>query len=263
VIAPAELLARAARLAAAGEPFVLATVVGVVRPASARRGDRAIVTGDGELEGWVGGACSEPDVVREALGALADGEPRMVRVEGSCASHGELEIFIEPCLPAPLLSVIGESPAAVTLERLAGEIGWRTSTEVERDADAVVVAGMGRGDEQALEAALATRAGYVGLVASARRAASVLAELRARGLGEGALARVHSPAGLDLGSSRQEEIAVAILAQLIAWRHTDAAPIAPPPERHPAAVPVPPPPERHPDAAPTAPPGERHSRHEA
>jgi xanthine dehydrogenase accessory factor len=262
VTARAELLGRAARLAAAGRPYALATVVRVVRPASARLGDRAIVMPDGGLEGWVGGACTEPAVVGGALGALADGEPRTVRVDGSCASQGELEIFIEPCLPAPLLSVIGDSPAAATLARLTREIGWRTSTQVAEDADAVVVAGMGRGDEQALEAALATRAGYVGLVASARRAASVLAELRARGLDEESLARVHSPAGLDLGSSRQEEIAVAILAQLIAWHHTDTAPAAPPPQ------------EGQPDTAQSAPHGrrldtapppsdERHSCHEA
>ena len=59
-----------------------------------------------------------------------------------------------------------------------------------------------------------------------------MADLRERGLGEAELARVHSPAGLDLGSSRQQEIAVAILAQLIAWRHTSATPAAPPAERH-------------------------------
>jgi xanthine dehydrogenase accessory factor len=227
-----ETLIRAGRLSSEGRPYVLATVVRTARPASARPGDHALVTPDGELEGWVGGACSEPAVVREALAALADGEARIVRVEGSCASQGELEIFVEPCLPAPLLSVIGDSPAAATLACLAAEIGWRTSTEVAEDSDAVVVAGMGRGDERALQAALATRARYVGLVASSRRAATVLAELRARGLSEEALARVHSPAGLDLGSSRQEEIAVAILAQLIAWRHTGAAPTAPPEEHH-------------------------------
>jgi xanthine dehydrogenase accessory factor len=226
-----DVIIRAGELAAQGRPYALATVVRVVRPASARPGDRAIVTPDGALEGWVGGACSEPTVVREALEALADGEARMVQVEDSCSSRGELEIFVEPCLPAPLLSVIGESPAAATLARLATEIGWRVADLVEEGADAVVVASMGRGDEEALTTALATGARYIGLVASARRAASVLARLREQGLDEEALARVHSPAGLDLGPSRQEEIAVAILAQLIAWRHTEAAPPAPPAER--------------------------------
>ena len=86
-----EVLAEAGRLVAAGEPFALATVVSVRRPASARRGDRAIVTADGALVGWVGGACSEPVVVREALRAVAEGTPRLVRIgpEGTAAGPGE------------------------------------------------------------------------------------------------------------------------------------------------------------------------------
>jgi xanthine dehydrogenase accessory factor len=229
-----DVIVRAGELAARGRHYALATVVKVVRPASARPGDRAIVLPDGSLEGWVGGACSEPTVVSAALEALRDGEPRLVRVEDTCASRGEVEIFVEPCLPAPLLCVVGDSPAGATLVRLAEEIGWRVSGEVAEEADAVVVASMGRGDEAALTAALATGARYIGLVASTRRASTVMAGLREQGVGEEALARVHSPAGLDLGPSRQEEIAVAILAQLIAWRHTESAPAAPPPpaEKH-------------------------------
>jgi xanthine dehydrogenase accessory factor len=214
------LLAEAGRLAAEGRPFALATVVNVERPASARRGDHAVVTPDGALTGWVGGACTEPTVVREALAALADGEARVVRVAGGCASEGTIEVLVEPQLPAPLLAVIGDSPAARTLAELVRIVGWRVSGELEDGADAVVVASMGQSDEEALQAALAGGAGYVGLVASAKRGSAVLADLRARGLDEEALARVRCPAGLDLGPSSQEEIAVAILAELVAWRHT-------------------------------------------
>ena len=106
------VLAEAGRLAADGQPFALATVVNVERPASARRGDHALVTPDGVLAGWVGGACTEPTIVREALAALADGEARLVRVEGGCASEGTIEVLVEPQLPAPLLAVIGDGPAA-------------------------------------------------------------------------------------------------------------------------------------------------------
>ena len=81
---------------------------------------------------------------------------------------------------------------------------------------------MGHGDEELLASALDSGAGYVGLVASAKRAATVLAELRARGPDEESVLRVRAPAGLDLGPSSQEEIAVAILAELVAWRHTRA-----------------------------------------
>jgi xanthine dehydrogenase accessory factor len=214
------ILAEVGRLAAEARPFALATVVNVERPASARRGDHAVVTPDGVLVGWVGGACTEPTVVREALAALADGEARVVRVEGGCASEGAIEVLVEPQLPAPLLAVIGDSPAARTLAELARIVGWRVATELEPRADAVVVASMGQSDEQALRAALGGEAGYIGLVASAKRGSAVLADLRARGIDEETLARVRCPAGLDLGPSSQEEIAVAILAELVAWRHT-------------------------------------------
>lgn len=232
-----DVLVRAGELAAEGVPFVLATVVTVERPASARRGDRALVTAGGEIFGWVGGACSEPIVVREALRALGDGETRLVRIgpagtvadgadpetvvaASSCASEGVVEVLVEPQLAEPLLAVVGASPAAETLARLAPEAGWRVTRELGADADAVVIATMGHGDEETLAAVLAGGVGYIGLVASARRAASVLDGLRAHGLDEEALARVRSPAGLDLGPSTQAEIAVAVLAELVAWRHS-------------------------------------------
>lgn len=241
-----DVLMRAAELSSEGRPFVLATVVSVSRPASTRRGDRAVVTPDGALAGWVGGACSEPIVVREALRALADGEPRLLRIgppgtEGDapddvvvatsmCASEGTVEVLIEPQLPVPLLVVLGDSPAARTLRELAATIGWRVEPGLREGADAVVVATMGHGDEDALAAALAGGAGYVGLVASARRAGVVVQGLRERGLDEEAVARVRSPAGLDLGPSSQPEIAVAILAELVAWRHLGTASETPPSE---------------------------------
>ena len=226
---PADVLIRAGALASAGEPFALATVVNVRRPASARRGDRAVVTADGAVYGWVGGSCSEPAVVREALAALGDGESRLISTEGSCASEGAVEILVEAQLPAPLLAIIGESPAAETLARLAVGIDWRVTRELHEDSDAVVVATMGRGDEEALAAALAGPAGYVGLVASRKRADAVAATLRSAGVEDDALARLKAPAGLDLGPIRQEEVAVAILAELVAWRHA-RTPVAPPPE---------------------------------
>jgi xanthine dehydrogenase accessory factor len=233
VSSPQEVLIRAGQLAARGEAFALATVVDVVRPASSRRGDRAVVYADGTLDGWVGGACSEPVVVREALHALADGEPRLVRIgpeDSGCASEGTVEVLIEPQLPAPLLAVVGDGPAALMLGELAGRIGWRVTREVEDSVDAVVVATMGHGDVETLARALGTGARYVGLVASAKRAATVLSALEAGGFDEEALVRVRSPAGLDLGPLRQEEIAVAILAELVSWRHTVEAPTAPPVE---------------------------------
>jgi xanthine dehydrogenase accessory factor len=180
------------------------------------------VTAEGELRGWVGGAYTEPEVIRLSLLALADGEPRRERIESRCASEGAVEVLIEPQRPALLLSIVGEAPAARTLRELADVLGWRTTATIE-GGDAVVIASMGHDDEEALEAALASSAGYVGLVASAKRASALTAELRDRGIDEESLARIRSPAGLDLGPSTQEEIAVAILAELVAWRHTRVA----------------------------------------
>ena len=232
-----DVLIEAGRLASEGRPFALATVVNVVRPASTRRGDRAVVTPDGSLTGWIGGACSEPIVIREALRALADGEARLLRIgpsgsddpdeapgvviaESTCASEGVVEVLVEPQLPRPVLAIVGDSPAARTLSELAHTIGWRVESGGTAEADAIVVAAMGHGDEDALAEALAAGTGYVGLVASSRRASVVVAALRERGIDEADIARVHSPAGLDLGPSTQEEIAVAILAEIVAWLHT-------------------------------------------
>jgi len=139
---PDDVIVLAGRLAADGEPYVLATVVRVRRPASTRPGDRALVRADGTIAGWVGGACSEPVVIRESLRALAAGEPRLVRIgpEGeddpggadvvvatSCASEGTVEVLLEPCVAGPLLAVVGDSPAARALAQLAPAVGWRVT----------------------------------------------------------------------------------------------------------------------------------------
>jgi xanthine dehydrogenase accessory factor len=239
-------------------PYARATVVRVDPPVSSRVGDKAVVTSDGRLEGWVGGACAEPIVVREALAALAEGRPRLVRITpaelaaavpaapepgvvaavSTCPSGGGLEVFVEPVGVAPRMLVCGRTPVAATLASLAELVGYEVTglgdadlDGVRADAagpgDAVVVATMGHYDEEALQAALRTRAGYVGLVGSRRRAATVFDGLRRRGVADADLARVHSPAGLDLGPSNQEEIAVAVLAELIRERHRRAATPAP------------------------------------
>jgi len=242
-------------------PHALATVVRVDPPVSARVGDKAVVTPDGHLSGWVGGACSEPIVIREALAALAEGHPRLVRITpaemeaavadeaaaqpgvvaavSTCPSGGGLEVFVEPVGVAPRLLVAGATPVARTLAKLAEVLGYEVTpvddVEVERvepDAagpdDAVVVATMGHYDEEGLAAALRTRAGYVGLVSSRKRATTVFEALRKRGVDPADLDRVANPAGIDLGPSTQQEIAVAVLAELIRERHRRAAmPAAP------------------------------------
>jgi xanthine dehydrogenase accessory factor len=129
------MLDEAQRLRAEQRPFALATVVAAHQPTSGVPGARAIVLADGQVQGWVGGHCAQPTVVRHALAALADGAPRLVmlspdaqpegspalgvvRVPMTCAGQGELQIFVEPFLPRIVLAVIGASPVAQTLARL-------------------------------------------------------------------------------------------------------------------------------------------------
>jgi xanthine dehydrogenase accessory factor len=138
------IFARAAELEAAGRAFVVATVVAVRRPTSARPGASGIVHPDGTIEGWVGGSCAQPVVVREALRAMVDGQPRLLRLskdvpaEGrrgdgivelvmTCHSGGTLEIYVEPHLPAPVLWVAGTTPIAGALVALGSAAGWRVS----------------------------------------------------------------------------------------------------------------------------------------
>lgn len=234
------LLGRAAELEESGRPFVLATVVWRRGPSSGKPGSRAIIHPDGTTEGWLGGACAHPTVVRAALSSLESGRPALLllgehddrpgvtAVAMACTSEGAMEVHVEPILPKPELWVVGDSPAAMTLVRLAGVLGWRARTAEETqltgagERSFIVVATQGHNDETALERALSTRASYIGLVASEKRASSVLAWLRERGIGEESLVRVRAPAGLDLGSTEHEEIAVAILAELVSYKATGA-----------------------------------------
>ncbi|MEA2631000.1 MAG: xanthine dehydrogenase accessory factor [Chloroflexota bacterium] len=264
------IFARAAELESGGRPFAVATVVAVRRPTSARPGASGIVYPDGTIEGWVGGSCAQPVVVREALRSLVDGQPRLLRLskdapaEGrrgdgivelvmTCHSGGTLEIYVEPHLPAPVLWVAGTTPIASALVSLGSAAGWRVSIfdpiadpDAFPDAErvvvgtdiagldpgvspAVVVATQGIWDEEALAAALARDAAYVGLVASPTRANVVRAWLRDEaGIGEDRLAALRAPAGLDLGAETAEEVALSILAELVQVRRGTAAFVASP-----------------------------------
>ena len=234
-------------LARRGEAFALAIVVWRQSPSSSQPGSRAIITAEGEVHGWIGGACAEPVVIREAQQVMADGTARllllgtpeqfgggvpdgMTVVPISCQSEGALEIYIEPVLPAPHLVIVGDSPMARTLADLARALGWRADLIRGQDFTAgaadgrsmVVVATQGHGDEEALECAASARPAYLGLVGSRRRGATVLGYLADRGVPPDQLDRVRVPAGLDLGHTTHQEIAVAILAELVQLRASGA-----------------------------------------
>jgi len=230
-------------LARRGEPFALATVVWRQSPSSSQPGARAIITAGGELHGWIGGACAEPVVISEAQQVMKEGTARllllgtpeqfgaavpdgMTVIPISCQSEGALEVYIEPVLPVPHLVIVGDSPMTRTLASLAGALGWRTDlirgpdfTPEAADARSmIVVATQGHDDEDVLERAVAARPAYLGLVGSRRRGATVLGYLADRGVPRDELDRVRVPAGLDLGSTTHQEIAVAILAELVQLR---------------------------------------------
>src|SRR6202521_4507872 len=252
-----DVLDRAAELRRRGETFVVATVVRVEPPTSAQAGDKALITADGKLWGWVGGSCSEGLVRREAMIAMGDAQPRLVKIApdespdhlpgvvshlSTCPSAGKLDVFIDPQLPRPLLLVVGDTPAARTLIKLAATIGYTTCAvhpgAVPTDfpeADQVIGSpDLGPGgpnpspwsgfspmapyDEAATEALLAYDVAYIGPVASRRRAPTVLGVLQGRGVS--GLERVRRAADSSVGGS-QEEIALATLAEIAAERHAD------------------------------------------
>jgi xanthine dehydrogenase accessory factor len=235
-----ELAGRAEALAAAGTPFVWATVVRAERPTSAKPGDSALVLADGQVDGFVGGDCAESTVRTQALEVLATATPRLVRITPSaedaaaadddevvtvhnpCLSGGTLDIFLEPSVPLPVVVVFGHAPIAAALLRAHRLFGQQV-VRLEKPDDplppgtrAVVVASHGNDEELVLDAALRAEVPYVALVASRRRGPAVLASLE---VDERLRSRVHTPAGLDIGARTAPEVALSILAEIVAVVH--------------------------------------------
>lgn len=247
-----DLLGRADELRSGRTPFVLATVVRAERPTSAKPGDRALVLPDGTLEGFVGGTCAESTVRLQSLRLLATGESTLLRItptedevattstvvaaEGTvtvnnpCLSGGTLDIFLEAMLPPVLVFVHGLGPIARAMVEVGTALGYEVraaepAAALPVDLAAVIVASHGRDEQDVLAAAVRAGVPYVGLVASKRRGAAVLAELTGMALPTGT---VHTPAGLDIGGRTAAEIALSIYAELVAERprrHTPPAPV--------------------------------------
>lgn len=261
----------AQRLLQSGTPYALVSVIRAQAPASARPGDRAVVTADGQLHGWIGGGCAQPVVVRTVRAALADGHPKLIRIapagQGSaehggrtlddvlefgmsCHSGGTLELFVDPVLPRAQLVVIGTSPVAENLCRLAPLVGFSV-TLVAHDAQAdahpdvpqvlagdepaaaaariaagawVVVATQGRRDLQGLRLALALQARQISFVASAKKARVLKDSLVTAGADAAAVEAIVAPAGYPMAASTPEEIALSVLAAVVAHRRGAALP---------------------------------------
>ena len=243
---------RAAALRRQRVPFVHARVVRAERPTSAKPGDEAVVLPDGTIDGFVGGACAESTVRAQSLSLLDSGQSLLLRIlpEGEgpaedadgaltvvnpCLSGGSLEIFLEPVVPAPAVAVVGESPIAAALVSLGAGAGFQIVHDVGTDGlTAVVVASHGRDEPEALEAAARAGVPYVGLVASRKRGEAVVAGLD---LDDAQRAAVHTPAGLDIGARTPREVALSILAEIVALRprpsgdQVSQEPAGPPPDQ--------------------------------
>jgi xanthine dehydrogenase accessory factor len=237
---PTALSRRAQALAEQDVPFVTATVVRVERPTSAKPGNTALVLPDGTIEGFVGGDCAEQSVREYALRAIESGEALLLRivpfggadergvvtVQNPCLSGGMIEVFLEPVVPAPRVLVEGDLPISHALLKLGAELGLDMvggDFEVRPDDLALVAAGHGREELPALRAALEAGLPYVGLVASRRRGLGVLGELRGDGVPQERLDRIDTPAGFDIGARTPEEIALSILAKIVAVRRAPKA----------------------------------------
>lgn len=261
---------KASSLKAAGKPFVLATVVRCESPTSAKPGAKAIVTPDGEIEGWIGGGCAQPAVIKTAKLALRDGQARLIRISPersesqeagiidfgmTCHSGGTLDIFIDPVIARPALVIIGASPAAQALCGLARRVGFSVTAafpgadkemfpEADRILDGldaldlppgapafVVVSTQGKRDEAGLEAALATGAEYIAFVASERKAAKLKEYLRERGHDGARVDAIIAPAGVEIGAATPEEIALSVLAGVVQARRGGAGAVTAPAAR--------------------------------
>jgi xanthine dehydrogenase accessory factor len=274
-----DILGTAQRLQQQGQPYALVSVLRVLAPASARPGDKAVVTAEGIQQGWIGGGCAQPAVMRTVRQALQDGRARVIRIapaaEGSlrelddvlefgmaCHSGGTLELFVDPVLPAARLTIVGDTPLAVALAALAPRVGLPVTVlaagaDAARFPDAlqvvssdapgadiavgsfVVVATQGRRDVQGLRAALSLRARCVFFVASARKGAVLKAALVEAGEDAQAVAAIVAPAGQAIGAQTPEEIALSVLAAVVAARRGLTAEAATEPQAATVAAPLP------------------------
>jgi xanthine dehydrogenase accessory factor len=252
-----DILSLSGRLRAEGEPFVIATVVAYKSPQSAKPGSKAIIKPDGSISGWIGGGCVQPIVVREAQKAMNTGKPKLVSISPeathgdwkgveaylmTCQGGGSLEIYLEPVLPKPDLLIVGSSPVAQILTGLGRMLDFKVCVadpeakqELFPEADVVltdldslrsridsrsyvVVATMGNGDEEGLEAVVGTNPQYLGLVASKEKAKSLFQYIRDKGMPAEDIARVKCPAGLELGGETLPEIALSVMAEITRLR---------------------------------------------
>jgi xanthine dehydrogenase accessory factor len=243
---------------ARGERAALVTIVRASGSTPQRVGAKMLVLEDGRTVGTIGGGCYENDALGKARLVLVEGRPQVVQYElnddvaeeNGLICGGRMEVFIEPIAPPPDLYVVGAGHVGFHLGRFASAVGfrlhvvddresfanrarfpeavevvvddigqWLASASIAPRSHVVVVTRGHRHDLEAVRALAAREAAYVGLIGSRAKVARVFDALVAEGVSPEVLRRVHAPIGLDLGAVTPEEIAISILAELIAVRH--------------------------------------------
>jgi xanthine dehydrogenase accessory factor len=253
---PTGFYAKAARMAAQGMRFAVATVVRVEGSSSAKCGSRALIDAQGRIVwGWVGGGCAETAVRTGALDCMEQGKTLLVTLDMSdelagvgMPCGGKMEVFIEPVLPNPQILIVGHGRIAETIAQLGTLMNFAiivndpsASPEMFPSADRlitndldlaetpmtadtyVVIAAQHKGDHLWLQKALEKDVAYVALIASRFRAKLVLEYLLQAGVPSEKVERIWAPAGLDLGALAPEEIALSIVSQIVALRRGGTA----------------------------------------
>ncbi len=238
------------------QPAALCTVIKTSGSTPRHSTSKMLVYSDSQILGSVGGGEMENRVVKEALSSMLDGKPRLLAYSltdpergdpGLCG--GQVEVFVEPVLPDPTLIVIGGGHVGKAVAHLAKWLGFRVvisddreefcTPEANPDGDefypvtmselpkhltitpqtSLVLTTRGSNvDVAGLPALLSTSAGYIGVIGSRKRWNTTLSELNKQGISEKVLARVHSPIGLGIGAESPAEIAVSIMAEVLAQR---------------------------------------------
>ena len=263
-----DIAATAQLLKEDGNNFAVATVVRTVSVTAAKPGAKAIINANGEIvDGWIGGGCAKTAVVNAAVESINDGEPRLISLQpeelleeqgltagvqqngvlaasNMCPSKGSMDIFIEPVLADPELLILGASPVAFMLAKLAHNFAFSVTCACKDPAlwehtgitasiysevisnhknRYIVVATQGSGDIDALQRALSLQSNYLSFVGSPRKTQHLKEKLSQLALPEEKINTIKGPAGLDIGAVTPQEIALSILTEVIAHRRQSAA----------------------------------------
>jgi xanthine dehydrogenase accessory factor len=232
-----DILLRALQLGEEDEAFAIVGVISTEGPTAVKAGNKSIILSDGRIEGWVGGHCTEGEIVRNALEAMKDGQMRTLRL--STCQGGMMDVYVEPYPQRRKLLVVGHVPIAGALSKLARTLNFKVMVAdnkrfadttqadilIEKVSDLesvrltkqtyVVITTMGENDQEIAEKLAKSPAPYVGIVAGKKRAHEILTYLRAQGLPEEQLAKVKSPAGIYIRAVTAEEIALSVLAEIV------------------------------------------------